>query len=60
MKKQIGLLLLPLFYCFISFAQETGSIQGKIISQDGYPLSGIAIKLGKKASIAKTDANVLF
>ena len=60
MKKQIGLLLLPLFYCFISFAQETGSIQGKIISQDGYPLSGIAIKLGKKASIAKTDANGLF
>ena len=36
-------------------AQETGAIEGKIISIDGYPLSGVSIKLGKKASVSKTD-----
>ena len=28
-------------------AQETGTIQGKIISADGFPLNNISIKLGK-------------
>ena len=60
MKKQIYLLLIALLSCLISSAQETGSIEGNIISKDGYPLSGVSIRLGKKTSVAKTDAKGLF
>jgi len=60
MKKQFQLLLILFFVSFLSTAQETGSIEGKIISKDGFPLSGVSIKLGKKISVSKTDANGLF
>ncbi|PDS24228.1 TonB-dependent receptor [Flavobacterium branchiophilum] len=60
MKKTINFLIIALISCFISYAQETGSIEGKIISKDGYPLSGVTIKLGKKTSVSKTDENGLF
>ena len=38
-------------------AQESGIIEGKILSADGYPLPGIAIKLGKEAKTTQTDRN---
>ena len=60
MKKQIYLLLIALLSCLISYAQETGSIEGNIISKDGYPLSGVSIRLGKKASVSKTDGKGRF
>jgi iron complex outermembrane receptor protein len=45
---------------FISYfsihAQETGTIQGKITSADGFPLNNISIKLGKIASSSQTDS----
>jgi iron complex outermembrane recepter protein len=56
MKKQFNLLLILFFVSFLSTAQESGSIEGKINSKDGFPLSGISIKLGKKASVSKTDS----
>jgi iron complex outermembrane receptor protein len=60
MKKQFITLFILFFVSFLSTAQETGSIEGKIISKDGFPLSGISIKLGKKASISKTDSEGRF
>lgn len=60
MKKQICLFYILVFTSIISSAQETGSIEGKIISKDGFPLSGISIKLGKKATLSKTDEKGLF
>ena len=36
-------------------AQEKGTIQGKIISADGFPLNNISIKLGKAAASSQTD-----
>jgi iron complex outermembrane receptor protein len=60
MKKQFYILITVLLSCFTAYAQETGSIEGKILSIDGYPLSGISIKIGKKASIAKTDTKGIF
>jgi iron complex outermembrane recepter protein len=57
---QIKVLFLLFFISFLSTAQETGSIEGKIISKDGFPLSGVTIKLGKKITSSKTDANGLF
>ncbi|MEY4011998.1 MAG: putative TonB-dependent outer rane ferrichrome-iron receptor precursor FhuA [Bacteroidota bacterium] len=56
MKEQFNILFILFFISFLSTAQETGSIEGKIISKDGFPLSGISIKLGKKASLSKTDS----
>ena len=55
MRKQINILIIILISSLCSYAQETGAIEGKIISKDGYPLSGVSIKLGKKASVSKTD-----
>jgi iron complex outermembrane receptor protein len=60
MKKQISLLFITLLTSFIHYAQETGTIEGKILSKDGYPLSGIAVKLGKKTVVSKTNENGLF
>lgn len=60
MKKQFYILITILLSCFTAYAQETGSIEGKILSIDGYPLSGISIKIGKKVSIAKTDTKGIF
>ena len=60
MKKQFYILITVLLSCFTAYAQETGSIEGKILSIDGYPLSGISIKIGKKVSIAKTDTKGIF
>ena len=60
MKKQIYILIIAMLTCYISYAQETGSIEGNIISKDGYPLSGVSIRLGKKASLSKTDGKGRF
>jgi len=60
MKRQINLLIITFLSFFIGQSQETGAIEGKIISKDGFPLSGVSIKLGKKASVSKTDENGLF
>ncbi len=60
MKKQFYILITILLSCFTTYAQETGAMEGKIISIDGYPLSGVSIKLGKKASISKTDSEGRF
>lgn len=60
MKKQIYLLLIALLSYLIGSAQETGSIEGNINSKDGYPLSGVSIRLGKKVSVSKTDGKGLF
>lgn len=60
MKKQINILFIVLITTIFCNAQETGVIEGKIISKDGYPLSGVSIKLGKKTSISKTDDKGMF
>ena len=60
MKKQISIVLMILMIPIFCNAQETGAIEGKIISKDGFPLSGVTIKLGKKITSAKTDAKGLF
>jgi len=36
-------------------AQENGNIEGKIVSSDGFPLSGISIKFGKSSNSNKTN-----
>ncbi|WP_413998949.1 TonB-dependent siderophore receptor [Flavobacterium sp. W1B] len=56
MSNQIRILFILLFTSFFIQAQETGIIEGKIVSADGFPLSGIAIKLGKEVKTTKTDA----
>ena len=60
MKKQIYILIIAMLTCYVNYAQETGSIEGNIISKDGYPLSGVSIRLGKKASLSKTDGKGRF
>lgn len=57
MKTQIRLLFIILFTTLYSHAQENGIVEGKIISSDGFPLSGISIKLGKDSEINKTNTN---
>lgn len=54
MSNQIKLLFILFFISIFAQAQETGIIKGKILSADGYPLSEIAIKLGKAAT-TETD-----
>lgn len=60
MKKQINILIITLISSLCCYAQEIGAIEGTIISKDGYPLSGVSIKLGKKNSISKTDDKGMF
>lgn len=49
--------LFILFFSLITIhAQETGIVQGKIISADGFPLNGITIKFGKAIASSQTDA----
>jgi iron complex outermembrane receptor protein len=60
MKTQISILFMVFMNSFYCNAQETGAIEGKIISKDGFPLSGVTIKLGKKTSVSNTDAKGLF
>lgn len=57
MKSQIRILLVLLFSTWFANAQETGIVKGKIVSADGFPLSGISIKLGKASNSTKTDRN---
>ena len=57
MSNQIRILFILLFTSLFIQAQETGIIKGKIISSDGFPLSGIAIKLGKVAKTTETNLN---
>ncbi|UFH35400.1 TonB-dependent siderophore receptor [Flavobacterium acetivorans] len=57
MSRQIRILFILLFTSFYMQAQESGIIEGKILSADGYPLPGIAIKLGKEAKTTQTDRN---
>jgi iron complex outermembrane receptor protein len=60
MNKQISLLFIVVLISFFGSAQETGAIEGKIISKDGFPLSGVTIKLGKKTFLSKTDTKGIF
>lgn len=60
MTKQLYITFILIFCYFSSSAQELGSIEGKMISKDGYPLSGVSIKLGKKTTTAKTDGEGIF
>ena len=57
MSNQIRILFILLFTSFYIQAQESGIIKGKILSADGFPLPGIAIKLGKEAKTTKTNSN---
>lgn len=56
MSNRIKIFMILFFSSFWMYAQETGSIEGKITSTDGYPLSGIVIKLGKESNTAETNA----
>ena len=53
MRSKIKLFLFLITTCF-SFAQENGTVKGLLISSDGLPISGIAIKIGKAAITSKT------
>jgi iron complex outermembrane receptor protein len=57
MNSQIRILFILLFTSFYINAQESGIIEGRILSADGYPLPGIAIKLGKIAKTTETNSN---
>ena len=57
MSNQIKVLFILLFTSFYIQAQETGIIEGRILSADGFPLKGIAIKLGKEAKTTETNDN---
>ncbi|MEC5166373.1 iron complex outermembrane receptor protein [Flavobacterium sp. PL11] len=56
MNTHFRLLIILLFTSFFSQAQESGIISGKILSSDGFPLDGIAIKLGKEAVTTETNS----
>ena len=43
MSNQIKVLFILLFTSFYIQAQESGIIEGRILSADGFPLQGIAI-----------------
>ncbi|WP_339918540.1 TonB-dependent receptor [uncultured Flavobacterium sp.] len=57
MSTRIRILFILLFTSLYINAQEHGIIEGKILSTDGFPLPGIAIKLGKEAKTTETNAN---
>jgi iron complex outermembrane receptor protein len=57
MKTKIRILFILLFTSFYINAQENGIVEGKIISSDGFPISGIVIKLGKASNTNKTNTN---
>ena len=60
MKKQIGILTLLFFISLFVKAQEKGSIQGKILSADGYPLKEILIKMAKGTYTSETNNDGTF
>ena len=57
MKITLSTLIIILFSFATIHAQETGTIKGKIISADGFPLKDISIKLGKGITSTKTNTN---
>ncbi|SEA03015.1 iron complex outermembrane recepter protein [Flavobacterium gillisiae] len=57
MNSRIRILFILLLTSLYINAQEHGIIEGKILSTDGFPLPGIAIKLGKDAKATETNAN---
>ena len=57
MSSQIRILFILLFTSLYIQAQESGIIEGRILSADGYPLQGIAIKLGKVAKTTETNSD---
>ena len=57
MNYQIKLFLVFLFSSVMAFAQNSGVIEGKIISSDGFPVSGVTIKMGKSHSSTITNEN---
>ena len=57
MNYQIKLFLVFLFSSVMAFAQNSGVIEGKIISSDGFPVSGVTIKMGKFHSSTITNEN---
>jgi iron complex outermembrane receptor protein len=57
MKIQIKILFILFFTTFVINAQEIGTVKGKILSADGFPLNNISIKLGKVAAITQTNPN---
>jgi iron complex outermembrane receptor protein len=56
MKIQIKILFILLLTTFVVNAQESGIVKGKILSSDGFPITGISIKLGKAKVSNKTNA----
>lgn len=60
MKAQLRIIALLLFATLVANAQEKGSIQGKIVSADGYPLKEIVIKLAKGAYTSETSNDGTF
>ncbi|SHG05255.1 iron complex outermembrane recepter protein [Flavobacterium segetis] len=51
------ILIILFFTSVFGQAQEYGIIKGKILSADGYPLAGIAIKLGKDVTTTETNTS---
>lgn len=60
MQKQISIIIITLLSSVLGYSQETGSIEGKILSKDGYPLAGVSIKLGKKPPSQKRTKKACF
>ena len=56
MKSQIKALIILFVTTFTINAQENGIVKGKLVSSDGFPISGISIKLGKATVSNKTNA----
>ena len=57
MRFPVRIFLVLAFFTLYCQAQETGIVEGKIISSDGFPISGIAIKLGKASETNSTNTN---
>ena len=60
MKKQFTFLILMLLCIIFSFAQQTGQIRGKVIDDNGEPLSGAAVILPKLMIGAYTNEEGIF
>lgn len=57
MVKFLQTIVLLFFSTHAIYAQETGTIEGKIYSNDGEPISGMSIKFDNKHNETKTNTN---
>ena len=55
MSLSIRFFIITLFTSVVTFAQNTGVVEGKITSSDGFPVVGISIKTSKSSTSTETN-----